>query len=187
MRKLQVGDTLYHASYVEIRNIDLSKCSDGKDFGHGFYVTSSVEQAKAFVPSSVRRAIAKKMIAADTAYGYINVYRVDIVEHLTEYDFTDADKAWLHYVAGNRDSSFFTDEVESLAKYNVIGGKIANDQTSAALNQYIGFSFGEPGSADADDFCIKKLLPNRLKDQYCFKDEAAITSLKFIDVIRVEI
>ena len=127
------------------------------------------------------------MIAADTAFGFINVYRVDTVEHLTEYDFTDADKAWLHYVAGNRDSSFFTDEVESLAKYNVIGGKIANDQTSAALNQYIGFGFGEPGSVDADDFCIKKLLPNRLKDQYCFKDEAAITSLKFIDVIRVEI
>lgn len=41
MRKLQVGDILYHASYVEIPNIDLSKCSDGKDFGHGFYVTSS--------------------------------------------------------------------------------------------------------------------------------------------------
>lgn len=27
---------------------------------------------------------------------------------------------------------------------------------------------------------IKTLLPNRLKDQYCFKTEKALTSLEFI-------
>ena len=32
----------------------------------------------------------------------------------------------------------------------------------------------------ADDFCIRQLLPNKLKDQYCFKTESAIECLKFV-------
>ena len=185
MHKLEIGDIVYHASYIKIEKIDLSKCSDGKDFGHGFYVTSSVEQAQAFVPSSVRRAIAKRLIASDTKFGFINVYKVVSLDNIKEFDFEDADKAWLHYVAGNRDTSLFNDEVDHLKTFNLIGGKIANDQTSATLNQYIGYGFGEPGSKDADDFCIRKLLPNRLKDQYCFKDEQSIVCLKFVEAKKV--
>ena len=29
--------------------------------------------------------------------------------------------------------------------------------------------------------CIKQLLPNKIKDQYCFKTEDALSSLKFIE------
>ena len=36
------------------------------------------------------------------------------------------------------------------------------------------------GDKEADDFCIRQLLPNKLKDQYCFKTEAAIECLKFV-------
>ena len=36
------------------------------------------------------------------------------------------------------------------------------------------------GDKEADDFCIRQLLPNKLKDQYCFKTEAAIKCLKFV-------
>ena len=40
--------------------------------------------------------------------------------------------------------------------------------------------FGTAGDKVADDFCIRQLLPNKLKDQYCFKTEAAIECLKFV-------
>ena len=40
--------------------------------------------------------------------------------------------------------------------------------------------FGTAGDQEADDFCIKQLLPNKLKDQYCFKTESAIECLKFV-------
>ena len=30
---------VYHGSYMEIAEIDLSKCEKNKDFGQGFYVT----------------------------------------------------------------------------------------------------------------------------------------------------
>ena len=41
-------------------------------------------------------------------------------------------------------------------------------------------AFGTAGDKEADDFCIRQLLPNKLKDQYCFKTEAAIKCLKFV-------
>jgi len=31
---------LYHGSYMEIKQIDLSKCEPYKDFGQGFYTTN---------------------------------------------------------------------------------------------------------------------------------------------------
>ena len=41
-------------------------------------------------------------------------------------------------------------------------------------------AFGTAGDKEADDFCIRQLLPNKLKDQYCFKTEVAIKCLKFV-------
>ena len=187
MHKLKTGDILYHASYAEIKNIDLNKCSKGKDFGHGFYLTSSIVQAEDFVKSGVSRAKSRNLIDANQDYGYVNVYELVSADEIDEFDFEDADKQWLHYVAGNRNHRLFVDEVKALGSFNVIGGKIANDQTATTLNLYTGFGYGEPGSTDADDFCIKRLLPDRLQDQYCFKDEKAINSLKFIKSILVRI
>ena len=187
MHKLIQGDILYHASYTEIKEISLAKCSKGKDFGHGFYLTSDFEQAQDFVKSSVARAKVGKMIGENQDYGYVNVYEISSLVGINEFDFQEADKNWLHYVSGNRSRKFFADEVKALEHFNVIGGKIANDQTATTLNLYIGYGYGEPGNSETDDFCIKKLLPNRLKDQYCFKDEASVKALKFIKSIMVKL
>ena len=73
-------------------------------------------------------------------------------------------------------------EVErEMAKYDVIIGKIADDATNATLTAYLGNVFGAVGDKEADDFCIKQLLPNKLKEQYCFKTEDAFECLKFIE------
>ena len=53
---LEDGMLLYHGSYVSISNIDLSRCMGGLDFGRGFYLTSSYEQAYNYVQLSVRKA-----------------------------------------------------------------------------------------------------------------------------------
>ena len=45
MIELQDGILLYHGSYVGIPKIDLQRCFGGLDFGRGFYLTSSYEQA----------------------------------------------------------------------------------------------------------------------------------------------
>ena len=89
MLDLKDGFVLYHGSYCEVKEPDLAKCAKRKDFGQGFYLTTS-----------------------KTAY-----------------------------LAG---------------------------------------AFGTAGDQEADNFCIKQLLPNKLKNQYCFKTEAAIECLKFV-------
>ena len=72
-------------------------------------------------------------------------------------------------------------EVErEMARYDIIAGKIADDVTNATLTAYLAGAFGTAGDKEADDFCIRQLLPNKLKDQYCFKTEAAIKCLKFV-------
>lgn len=48
---------LYHGSFTQVPEIDLGKCKRGKDFGRGFYVTSSYKQAQNFVPLSVNKQI----------------------------------------------------------------------------------------------------------------------------------
>ena len=53
MINLTNGMLLYHGSYTEVPNIELEKCKTGKDFGRGFYVTSSYSQAQRFIPNSI--------------------------------------------------------------------------------------------------------------------------------------
>ncbi len=52
---LRDGELLYHGSYIRIERIDLSKSSEGKDFGKGFYVTTDSEQARRFIRPSMAR------------------------------------------------------------------------------------------------------------------------------------
>ncbi|MBU5479681.1 DUF3990 domain-containing protein [Blautia sp. MSJ-19] len=118
MLELKDGFVLYHGSYCEVKEPDLAKCAKRKDFGQGFYLTTSKDQAESFLRTSIAKAIAT--------------------------------------------------------------GKIADDATNATLTAYLAGAFGTAGDEEADDFCIRQLLPNKLKDQYCFKTEAAIDCLKFV-------
>lgn len=94
--------------------------------------------------------------------------------------FINADVDWLHCIAAHRKKKLFVDVEREMAKYDIIAGKIADDATNATLTAYLAGAFGTAGDQEADDFCIKRLLPNKLKDQYCFKTEAAIECLKFV-------
>ena len=132
MLELKDGFVLYHGSYCEVKEPDIAKCTKRKDFGQGFYLTTSKEQAESFLRTSIVKAIATGTIERE------------------------------------------------MAKYDIIAGKIADDATNATLTAYLAGAFGTAGDQEADDFCIKQLLPNKLKDQYCFKTESAIECLKFV-------
>ena len=88
---------------------------------------------------------------------------------------------WLHCVAAHRKRLLFLDVEDTMAKYDIIAGKIADDATNATLAACLVGAFGIAGSKEADDFCIKQLLPNKLKDQYCFKTTAALDCLHFVE------
>ena len=58
MLDLKDGLVLYHGSYCEVKEPDLAKCAKRKDFGQGFYLTTSKEQAESFLRTSIAKAIA---------------------------------------------------------------------------------------------------------------------------------
>ncbi len=182
MLNLSNGIFLYHGSYTTVSKVNLQKCNAGLDFGRGFYVTTSYQQALSFVPNSVRRNIKAGIISEnfDINDGQVSVYKFHPHSDLLIELFPDANLDWLHFVAANRNKNLFTDFHQQLEHHDIIGGKIADDNTSRVLTGYVTGLFGSPGSDLADTFAIQSLLPNRLQDQFCFRTEKAIQSLEFI-------
>ena len=171
---------LFHGSCTEVREIDLSKCEKGKDFGKGFYLTTSYEQAKSFLNQSVKRAKIKRIIPQNWNKGVISCYRFVFDQNLKIKYFLEADKEWLHFVVANRKNDLFPELYSLYKDYDIIGGKIANDMTARTIQLYIGQGYGIPGDENADRIAIDQLLPNRLNNQYCFLTVKSLKCLEFI-------
>ena len=185
---LSKGDILYHGSYAEVRTIDLAQCVPGKDFGKGFYLTSSYEQAQKFIRTSLRKAQAIGRVEPEQHYGYVSSFRLTSLEGLVVYDFPDADASWLRYVSVNRRpqlaEELFPTLDPLLREADVVIGKIANDTTNRVIATYLNGLYGEIGSARAEETAIALLLPERLEDQYCFRTKEAVAKLELVEVDR---
>ncbi|PDX58914.1 hypothetical protein CGS46_05295 [Faecalibacterium langellae] len=182
MQKLTEGMLLYHGSYTEISAIDLKYSKRTLDFGKGFYLTSSYEQALNYIPSAVKKNIRWRKLPADFKVedGCISVFRFHPTPELLVHYFETADLDWLHFISANRDDSLFQSLLKEYSSYDIIGGKVADDSTAATLNSYITGEYGNPGSERADNFTISQLLPERLTDQFCFRTEVSIGTLEFV-------
>ena len=106
------------------------ECMGGLDFGRGFYLTSSYEQAYSYVQLSVRKA---KHIGAvpkdfDPADGQISVYKFHYDPNILAYFFQEPSIEWLHFVAANRKKDLFPQLLKKYSVIDIIGGKIADDQ-----------------------------------------------------------
>ncbi|MGM9959428.1 MAG: DUF3990 domain-containing protein [Erysipelotrichaceae bacterium] len=80
--------------------------------------------------------------------------------------FDGPNAKWLHFAAGNRKSGLFDKLLKKFESADIIGGKIADDQTARTLRRYTAGDFGQPGTLEADIETVKRLLPNRLEDQF---------------------
>ena len=180
MKKLEEGSVLYHGSYCVVENPDLNKCAMYKDFGQGFYLTTSKEQAKSFAKISATKAKAKGIIPYSEKFGCVSFFKVSGIDSLKIFAFETADVDWLHCIVAHRRTGSFSDIKATMQKYDVVSGKIANDNTNATILAYMGNVFGAIGSEQADKMCISLLLPERLKNQFCFRSDKAISSLEFL-------
>ena len=154
---------LYHGSNVEVPQPRLLKTQRDLDFGKGFYTTSSFEQAQSWAKRTtrVRRSGAPCISCYDLDEG--------LLSNLKVLRFEEANEAWLDYVASNRRGLSAVDD------FDLVIGPVANDDTFPTIVLFLD------GYIDAKD-TIKRLLPQRLKDQYTFKSEVAIALLDFVEV-----
>ena len=145
---------LYHGSNIEVSNPQIIESDRRLDFGKGFYLTSSYEQAKRWAELTVKRRGSGKGVVSD----------------LKILHFTQAQKEWLEYVTMNRkDQNIPNDD------YDVVIGPVANDRTMPVISLYFS------GIYDIEE-TIKRLMPQKLCDQYTFRTEKAIKKLKFLEV-----
>ena len=181
MLALDDGLMLFHGSYTEVKTPDLEKCRPGKDFGRGFYLTTSLEQARSFSRLSARKHNRLAAGEGTGEAGVVSAFRFSASKELAFFSFEHADEEWLHFVAANRRTGLFADQIAAFANYDVIAGKIANDQTARTLQLYVSGAYGNPGSPQADGIAVSVLLPNRLENQYCFRSARALSSLQFVE------
>ena len=157
---------LFHGSDVEIPEPRILPVQRKLDFGNGFYTTSDLPQATAWA----RRTALRRR----SGRAFVSVYEFDdrAMTGLNILRFPSPDETWLQFVAGCRRN------LVSSGDWDLIIGPVANDQTMPVLLLYLDGVYDEQET-------IRRLLPQKLKDQYTFKTEAALAFLRFVEVYEV--
>ena len=124
MLELKDGFVLYHGSYCEVKEPDLAKCAKRKDFGQGFYLTTSKEQAESFLRTSIAKAIATGTIEEGQKFGYISTFEFNLSGNLETHIYENADVDWLHCIAAHRKKKMFIEVEREMARYDIIQGRL---------------------------------------------------------------
>lgn len=160
--------TLYHGGLEIIKSPEIRKPGRTLDFGSGFYVTSSEQQAKNWV---------KRRLNENNVFGYVNIYEFEDTEAkkcLNVKVFDSPSDEWLSFVMSNRR------DINYMHDYDIVVGPVANDRV------YTAFALYESGTI-SKEILIHELKTYRLVDQYLFHTPAALDFLKFKSAYKVEI
>ena len=139
--------------------------SDRKlDFGTGFYLTSSLELAERWAELTTERR--------KTGTPTISVYEFDEtkLDELKILKFEKANKKWLDFVVANRDNTIDDH------KWDMVVGPVSNDRTMLVILLFNAKVYTATET-------LRRLLPQKLHDQYTFKTQTALQFLKFQEVI----
>jgi hypothetical protein len=160
---MEVKMILYHGSNIEVLNPQILESDRRLDFGKGFYLTSSFEQAKRWAELTVKRR--------ETGKATVSVFEFDdtSVSDLKILRFTQAQREWLEYVTMNRKNQIISND-----DYDIVIGPVANDRTMPVISLYFA------GIYDIEE-TIKRLMPQKLCDQYTFRTDKAIKKLRFLE------
>lgn len=157
--------TLYHGSIDIVAAPEIREPNRTLDYGKGFYLTSSAQQAEAWVRRKLKDYI---------TLGYVNTYEYDedmeaMFETLV---FEHPDEAWLDFVMANRMNPDFKHN------YDIVKGPVANDRV------YASFALYEAGLLDKHEL-INELRAYKLVNQTLIHTERALESVKWIDAKEV--
>jgi hypothetical protein len=152
---------VFHGSYTEIFEIDLSKSQSNKDFGRGFYVTKFLKHAENWAANIARRYQKKPIITEFTFYE--RAFEEDRYKVLR---FDDYSEAWLDFVVLNRNPEFTGTQHD----YDIIEGPIADDKVQNRIGDFLD------GIITKKDFLIE-LKYHENTHQICF---CTINSLQLL-------
>jgi hypothetical protein len=143
---------VYHGSYTEIKEIDLSLTTPRKDFGKGFYVTKFRKQAETWANRIGDEHNCKGVVTEFTFYE--NAFIDGIYKVLRFDDYSDD---WLDFVVLNRKK----DSLIPAHNYDIIEGPVADDRISTHITKYVN------GKITREEF-FKSLVYPEPTHQICF-------------------
>jgi hypothetical protein len=175
----ELTEPLFHGSTLQIREIDISMGAARKDFGRGFYTTTSHFQAEKFASLKAFRGNVKD--------GFVSVFEYIHKPELKIKKFSNANTEWLSFVLKNR--SFSEEKIPPFGKaeFDIIIGPVANDAVGLVLNQLLIGTYGDPHSSEAKDTAIRLLDTAKLYNQVFFGTNRAVSCLKFREAYKVGI
>jgi len=156
---------VYHGSYTEIFEIDLSKSQLNKDFGKGFYVTKYRKHAESWAINMAHRFHKEPFVTEFTFFE--RAFEEDRYKVLR---FEDYNEDWLDFVVLNRNPAFTTNQ----HNYDLIEGPIADDKVQNRINDFLD------GIITKSDFLIE-LTYHEKTHQICFCTVNSLQLLKKID------
>ena len=152
----------YHGSDMVVDAPRILEAKRPLDFGGGFYVTTSKEQA-------IKWAI-KVAYRNNTSHKCLNSYYFDLEKAKQELKiicFEKADEKWLDFICGNRSG-------KEMGEYDIVIGPVADDKVYRVVVEY------ENGDLDKET-ALKNLKTEELCDQILFHTEQALKYLKYIE------
>ena len=155
---------LYHGTNIDFEDIDLSKCKRGKDFGCGFYLSESEQQAF---------EIAQNRVKFQGGELVIQKYEFDdslLNSHLLFQRFENYTKEWAEFIYANRNNF----NRENIHFYDVVYGPIANDNVGLQVHNLIEHNIS------LEVFLERLKYMQGITFQYFFGTERAIQQLKRI-------
>lgn len=167
---------LYHGSTVEVREIDVRLGARKKDFGQGFYATTSKSQAEKFARLKARQR--------SLPQGYVSVYEFVHSPGLTIHRFESADLHWLEYIIQNREPQ--SGDTQKLSpKQDIVIGPVADDAVGIVVNNFLAGIYGDKNSDEAKKLAIQFLESENLRNQVFIGTEEGAQCLRFKEAIRV--
>lgn len=150
---------VYHGSIEEVRRPEIRH---PLDYGNGFYVMTSYEQAK--------RLVERRMKDNGVSIGYVNVYELDdeAIKCMKLLIFEKTTEEWVEFVMKNRTQRGFTHD------YDIVYGPVADDSVYTQFTLYEGGIISMPT-------LIQELKTYKLVDQYLFHTEKSLLAIRFVE------
>lgn len=164
-------NNLYHGTIYSFEIPDIDICTEKKslkktkDFGNGFYATSSIHQAKNW---AIKKRNEKK-----EKTGYVNIYILEesYKDKLSVKEFTKTKEdlnEWIDFVHA------FRNNLPINVTYDIIHGPVADDDI------YRSFALYETRQITKKELLDRLLCKKSLKDQFCFRTKESLSYLKFV-------
>ncbi len=153
---------VFHGSDTIVDTPKILEAKRPLDFGGGFYVTTSIQQAKSWAVKVAYRN--------NNSHRCVNMYEFDEARaksDLTVIHFEIADEKWLDFICANRSG-------KSTGEYDIVIGPVADDRVYRVVVEY------ENGDLDKET-ALKNLKAEALCDQILFHTPSSLEYLKYID------